>query len=164
MPIKYGKQYVQQKDKAAPLFNAQCKQIQEIVGMLLYYLPAVNPTLACTLSSIATKKIYGTTMVLQACHHLLDYVAMYPNAAIRYVASNMILVVHSDASNLSEPGIKSDVGGNYFFTSDNPTTHKNNAILTLFTIIKHVVSSASAAELASLFYNYKKCCTPMANS
>lgn len=35
-----------------------------------------------------------------------------------------------------------------------PTTYNNGAILTLSTIIKHLVSSAFEAELAALFYNH----------
>ena len=41
-------------DNAPPLADAQQKCIQEIVGMLLYYAYAVDPTLACELSDIAT--------------------------------------------------------------------------------------------------------------
>ena len=129
--------------------------MQEIVGTLLYYSWAVDPTLACALSSIAAKQANGTTSVLDACHQLLDYVATYPCAAIRYHANKMILAAHSDASYLSEPDSKSHVGGHYFLTEQDSNAPNNGTILTLAAIIKHVVSSASEAELAALFYNCK---------
>ena len=83
------------------LSDAQCKHVQEIVATLLYKSHAVDPTLACALSSIAARQMNGTTTVLNACHQLLDYVAMHHHAAIDYHASKMILPVHSDASELS---------------------------------------------------------------
>ena len=90
MPKRCGTQYLPQDDKDAPLSNPQSKWVEEIVCMLLHYSHAVNPTLACALSSITTKQTHGTTLFLQACHHLLDCVAIHPHAAITYVASNMI--------------------------------------------------------------------------
>jgi hypothetical protein len=33
-----------------------------------------------------------------AYHQLLDYVATHPNAGIRYLATNMILAVHTNVS------------------------------------------------------------------
>ena len=50
----------------------------ELVGTLLYDSCAVDPTLACALSSIAAKQTNGKTSILNACHQLLDYVAMHP--------------------------------------------------------------------------------------
>ena len=40
---------------------------------------------------------------------LLDYLATRPNAKVRFCASDMVLNVHSDASNLLEPGAESRV-------------------------------------------------------
>ena len=67
----------------------------------------------------------------------------------------MILAVYLDASYLSEPDYKSHVGEHYFLTEQDSNAPNNVAILTLAAIIKHVVSSASEAELAALFYNCK---------
>ena len=115
-PIKYSFQVPLPKDNAPLLSMAQCKHVQEIVGTLLYYSWAVDPTFACALSSIAAKQTNGTTSVLDACHPLLDYVATHPHVAICYHASKIILAVHSNVSYLSEPDSKSHVGGHYFLT------------------------------------------------
>ena len=86
---------------------------------------------------------------------LLDYVVTHSNARIRYVASDMILNLHSDASYLSEPKAKSRAGGHFWLGNKCDTYFNNGAIVTLSSVIKHVMSSASESELAALFYNCK---------
>jgi hypothetical protein len=46
-------------------------------------------------------------------NHLLDYCSTHPEANIRYYASDMQLKIHSGASNLSEPTVKSRIGDNF---------------------------------------------------
>jgi hypothetical protein len=60
-----------------------------------------------------------------------------------------------DASYLSKPGSKSRAAGHFYLSNCNDKDFNNGAILTLSTIIKHVMSSASKAELATLYYGYK---------
>jgi len=67
----------------------------------------------------------------------------------------MILAVRTDASYLSELGGKSRAVGHFYLTNRNDEDFNNNAILTLSSIIKHVMSSASEAELAALYYGCK---------
>ena len=67
-PIKYGVQVPLPKDTAPLISAVQCKHVQEIVGTLLYYALAVDPTLTCVLSSIAAKQTNGTASVLDTCH------------------------------------------------------------------------------------------------
>ena len=70
--------------------------------------------MAAALSSIAACQANGTEDVLLACHQLLDYVATHPSATIHFLASDMVLAVHLDASYLSEFGEKSTADGHYF--------------------------------------------------
>jgi hypothetical protein len=67
----------------------------------------------------------------------------------------MVLLVHTDASYLSEPGGKSRAAGHFYLSNCNDDDFNNGAILTLSTVIKHIMSSASKAELAALYYGYK---------
>eukprot|EP00957_Ditylum_brightwellii_P133242 10159989-Ditylum_brightwellii.AAC.1 len=53
--------------------------------------------------------------------HLLNYLATYPNATIRFHASNMILYIHSDAAYMVLPEAGFLTGG-YFYLSNKPTT------------------------------------------
>jgi hypothetical protein len=131
------------------------KCIQDIVGTPLYYSHTVNPTLLTALSSIAASQANGTIAVSEACQQLLDYFATHPNAGIRYKAWDMILALHTNASYLSEQAGKSRASGHFYLTNNSSKNFNNNAILTISSIIKHVVSSASEAELAALYYGYK---------
>jgi hypothetical protein len=68
----------------------------------------------------------------------------------------MILAVHTDASYLSEPGGKSRASAHFYLTNFTDDEDFNNGtILTLSSIIKHVMSSASESELAALYYGCK---------
>eukprot|EP00957_Ditylum_brightwellii_P136719 10425966-Ditylum_brightwellii.AAC.1 len=58
------------------------KQVQDIVGTLLYYARVVDPTLAAALGTIASQQANATKKTKEACHQLLDYVATHPNAAV----------------------------------------------------------------------------------
>jgi len=181
--IHYGAKVQRvEEDKSPPLTPDQIKRVQKIVGTLLYYGRVVDSTLLTALSAMAARQfrigtlLYygrvvdstlltalsamaarqsnGTQAVAEACHQLLDYVAMLPNASIRY-GCDMILTVHTDASYLSELGGKSRAAGHFYLTNRNDEDFNNWAILTLSSIIKHVMSSASEAELAALYYGCK---------
>ena len=142
-------------DTSAPLTPAALKRVQDIVGTLLYYGRAVDPTLLTALSSIAARQSNGTQAIATACDQLLDYAATHPNAGIRYKTCDMILAVHTDASYLSEPGGKSQASAHFYLTNTDDEDFNNGAILTLSSIIKHVMSSASKSELAALYYGCK---------
>jgi len=153
--IHYGAKVQRvEEDKSPPLTPDQIKRVQKIVGTLLYYGRVVDSTLLTALSAMAARQSNGTQAVAEACHQLLDYVAMHPNASIRY-GCDMILTVHTDASYLSELGGKSRAAGHFYLTNRNDEDFNNWAILTLSSIIKHVMSSASEAELAALYYGCK---------
>jgi hypothetical protein len=67
----------------------------------------------------------------------------------------MILSVHTDTLYLSKSGGKSRAAGHFHLSNCNDKDFNNGAILTLSTIIKHVVLSASEVELAALYYSCK---------
>ena len=91
-------------DDASTLLPAKTiNLLQQIVGTLLYYSIAVNPTMLTALGSIAAQQAKGTEKTYADTIWLLNYAATHPNAKIRYIASDMIIHRHSDASYLSEP-------------------------------------------------------------
>eukprot|EP00957_Ditylum_brightwellii_P095482 7272634-Ditylum_brightwellii.AAC.1 len=65
----------------------------------------------------------------------------------------MMLVVHLDASYLSERHARSRSVGHFYLDNKTNKDLNNGTILTLSTIIRHVVASTSEVELAALFYN-----------
>ena len=82
---------------------------------------------------------------------LLDYLASQEDAVITYNASEMILAAHSDASYLSEPEARSRAGGHFFLSTNAEIPPNNGAVLNIAHIIKHVMSSATEAELGALY-------------
>ncbi len=97
--IQHGTQVQRvEVDTTQPLTPKEIKHVQDIVGTLLYYPRAVDPTILAKLSAIAAQQANGTQSVVDACPQLLDYIAIHPNSSIYYKACNMILLVHTDAS------------------------------------------------------------------
>jgi hypothetical protein len=76
---------------------------------VLYYAKAVDPTVLMPLQDIATEQTKATGKTQAAKNQLLDYLAMHPDATIRYHASDMILHIHSDASCLSVSNARNEL-------------------------------------------------------
>eukprot|EP00804_Cyclotella_cryptica_P023112 CCRYP_000353-RD/>CCRYP_000353-RD protein AED:0.34 eAED:0.30 QI:0/0/0/1/0/0/2/0/454 len=152
-PIKYGakKQFAVQPSTAAPLDKADKKFIQQVCGKFLYLARAVDPTLLCPISAIASQSANPTTDTMEQTKQLLDYIATQDDAVITYSASDMVLAVHSDASYLSEPKARSRAAGHFFLSTAAAASPNNGANLNIAHIIKHVMASATEAELAALY-------------
>ena len=143
----------------SPLLPAeQILRIQQVVGTLLFYARAIDSTMRVALGAISSAQTKGTMATAQAVTHLLNYCASHPEATVRFMASDMILHVHSDASYLTEAEARSRAGGHYFLSGQptkTPVQH-NGAIHTVCGILKHVMSSAAEAEVGALFINGKE--------
>jgi hypothetical protein len=92
-----------------------------------------------------------TEQTLELIHHLLDYLGTQEEAILTYNASEMVLATHSNASYLSKPNARSRAGGLFFLSSDSTIPQNNGVVLNIVHIIKHVMSSATEAELAGLY-------------
>jgi hypothetical protein len=160
-PKQYG------ADAQAPLPNDispklsanKIKNIQRIIGSILYYVRAVDSTVLMALSSIASQQTKGTTNTMDKAEQFLDYLATHPDATIRFRASDMILNIHSDASYLSEANTQSHACSHFFMgwaPTDGDPIKLNGAFFTLCTILHFVVESAAEAELGALFLNCKE--------
>jgi len=152
-PIKYGakKQYAKEPKQSPPLDARNKKFIQKVCGKLLFLARAVDSTLLTPISAIAAQCAEPTEETMKQTKQLLDYIASQEEAVITYNKSSMILAVHSDASYLSEPKARSRAGGHFFLSHDTDNPPNNGAILNIAHIIKHVMSSATEAELAALY-------------
>ena len=101
-------------DISPKLSPKEIKEIQRVIGSILYYARAVDITVLMALSSIAIKQSeQGTTNTMEKAKQLLDYLATYPDATILFRASDMIMNVHSDASYLSESDAHSRACGHF---------------------------------------------------
>jgi hypothetical protein len=162
-------QYATDEDTSPLLSSTDTKRVQEVLGTLLFYARAVDPTMLVAIGDIATQQAKGTQATMQAITHLLNYCATHPTATIRYIASDMCLHIDSDASYLSVSKARSRSAG-FHYLSNKPSTPgqppkptdpfpiRNGAILTPCQILREVVSSAAEAELAGLFHNGKEAC------
>ena len=152
-PIKYGakKQYATQTSSAPLLDKKGKKFIQQVCGKFLFLGRAVDPTLLCPISAIASQSAQPTEDTMKQTKQLLDYLATQEEAVLTYHASDMILAAHSDASYLSEPKARSRAGGHFFMSTNADIPPNNGAILNIAHIIKHVMSSATEAELGALY-------------
>ena len=151
MPIQLTKPI----DTTKPLSKQAITNIQHIIGTLLYYSQAVDPTISVALSSLAAEQAKGTENTAKVIVKLLNYCATHPDAALRYQRSDMILRVHSDTSYLTEPRTRCRTGG-YFFLGNKHDNFINAPILTPTGVIKVVVSLAAEAKMAGLFTNMKE--------
>jgi hypothetical protein len=146
-------------DDTPKLDKKGIKCVQQIVGSILYYARSVDMTVLMALSSIAAKQTKATEKTMNRCIQLLDYLATNEMAKIRFHASEMILNIHSDASNLSETGAHSRACGHFFMgwmPKDNKPIRLNGAFHTNSTIMRFVVMSAAKAKLGTLFHNCQR--------
>ena len=115
-PRKFGQdaQEPLEHDHQPILPPDRIKRIQQIIGTILYYARAVDITTLVALSSIAAEQTKATESTETKIVQLLDYLYTHKDATIQYVASYIVLNVHSDASYLSEPKACSRLGGTFF--------------------------------------------------
>ncbi len=153
VPIKYGakKQYAMQESHA-PLLDDKAKWfIQQVCGKFLFLGRAVDSTLLCPLSAIASQSSKPTKDTMRPTLQLLDYLATQENTMLSYHASNMVLAVHSNASYLSKPKAPSRAGGHFSLSNDTTIPPNNGAVLNIGHIMKNVMSLAPEVELAGLY-------------
>ena len=155
-PVTYGSTQPQKAtslDTSPYLDPPSTKWIQSVVGTFLYYARCIDPTISTAINDISMTQSQPTQSTLQQCKRLMDYVATYPNAYIRYHASDMILNVESDAAYLVLPKARSRLAGLFNLGQHHPSPPNNGPLLVECKTIKHVVSSAAEAETAALFHN-----------
>ena len=141
------------EDTTRLLSKEEKKIIQQVIGTFLYYGRALDFTMLTTLSSIASTQAEPTEETMSNIHFFLDYAATHQDAIITYRASDMVLVVHSDASYLSEPKARSCAGGHFFMSSDTKDPANNGAVLNIAQLIKAVMTLAVEAKLGALYIN-----------
>jgi hypothetical protein len=78
------------------------KQVQKIVGSILYYAWAADMTVLMGLSSIAVEQTKATEKTMGCCINLLNYLATNQNAKVCFHPPNMVMNIHPDTLYLSE--------------------------------------------------------------
>jgi hypothetical protein len=135
-----------------PLLDNNAKRfIEQVCSKFLFLGRAVDSTLLCPISAIASQSSKPTEDTMQKTLQLLDYMATEEDAILSYHASDMVVAVHSNTSYLSEPKAQSQVGEHFFISSNTTVPPNNGATLNTAHIIKNVISLATEAEIAGLY-------------
>ena len=158
IPPQYGKQPQQPSiQQEHTLTEQQQKRLQTVCGLFLYYARAVDGTMQHALNDLAIQITRGNDATLKAMNHFLNYCHTHPDATIRYYASDMQLILHSDAGYNNTFGARSRAGGHFYLTNKRTKKHINNgAILALAKVIKNVMASATEAELKAMYINARE--------
>ena len=156
----YGKktQYIPPSDHSKKLDPKGIIRVQSIAWTFTYYARAVDPSILPAINEIPMVQSDPTENTNNKITMLLDYLATYSNAKIRYHASDMVLHIDSDVANLVLPNARNRIAG-YIYLSKQCTGKMtksppiNGGILVKCKVLKHVVSSAAEAETGWIFHN-----------
>ena len=118
------------------------KFIQQVCGIFFLGI-SVDSTLLCTISAIKSQYVNSTEEKMKQKQQLLDYIVNQEDAIITYRRSGMKLAVHSDASYLRNPKVRSRSGGHFFLSNEATIPKNNGAILNIAYIIKHIMTLAT---------------------
>ncbi len=128
------------------------KEIQQVISCMLYYAWAVDITVLMVLSLITIELSKGTTSTMEKAKQLLDYLATYPTAKIRFRASYMVMNVHSNALYLLEVSARSRACRHFFMgwsPVDGDPIWLNGTFFTLCAILWFIVPKLNLAPSSS---------------
>ncbi len=146
-----------QRTHPPPLNKVGKKFIQEVCKVFLFLARGVNGGLLPTLSALASQQASPMEQTMALCKQFSDYMASQDEAVITYKASNKVLVVHSNASILSEPKAHSCVGEHMFMAGRDDLPTNNGVALNIFAnnTGSHVIRRAGRTQRP--LYQCKKC-------
>jgi hypothetical protein len=165
---KYGakEQFAKLLNNTPTLDKAGKKFIQEVTGVFLFLARAVDGTMLTPLSTLASEQSAPTEATMKKCLQFLNYMASQDNAILTYKASDMVLVIHSDASYLSEPKACSRTSGYMFMAGKEEISINNGAALNISQIIKqscHPPQRPSLPHCSSMPKQLYQCINRMKN-
>ena len=146
--------------ETSPLISAnRIRNIQEYPGsgghVFLVFTICGPGHMAATMSSIVSRQSRGTTKLEEEVKQFFDYCMIHPNTGVKFIASDMLLALHLDASYFLEQEAKSRAAAHFYLGKHNDEDFNNGDIMTLSKTMKHIMPSALEAETAVLFYNCK---------
>ena len=146
--------------KATPLDAEGKRRIQAIAGTFLYY-SEIDPCIKPALNEISSAQANPTEDTNTKAAMLMDYLHTYPDAVLRFHASDMILTMETDAAYLVLPQARSRAAA-WFILGNDPNTHKqpmtNAPVHVMCNTIKNVMASAAEAETGGIFMATQRAC------
>ena len=140
-------------DIYTPLPPNGIKNVQEIIDVLLYQARALISPLLAALNTLGTEETAGTENTIIVLAQLFDYCATLPNPILRFVASDMVLRIHSDSSYLSVPKARSRAAGYFNLSSNTDEPPINGTVHVSCVVLKNVIASAAEVETRAVFKN-----------
>ena len=119
----------------------------------MYYGRAIDGSILPALNDISSQQAKPTVETKRKLQRLLDYIATYYDASVRFHASDMVLRVDSDAAYLVAPKARSRIAGYFYLSSLEDEPPLNGAVHIECKTLRHVVASAAEAETAGVFHN-----------
>ena len=106
--------------------------MQLVVVTFLYYARAIGPTPLPALNEISSQQSQPTQETMKKYKRLMNYADTHPNVYISFNASNMILMLDTDAAYIVITKAQSLISGYYYpINKTNSKTHLelNGAII-----------------------------------
>ena len=90
VPPNYSKhqQEAPLDEPSTPLTPAEIKELQEIVGVFLFYARAVDPTMLTAINKIASRQAKPTSLIKKEVERFLQYANKWPDATMRIHAKH----------------------------------------------------------------------------
>lgn len=157
----HQEQFTTPPDESPYLTPTETRYIQSIVGSLLYYARAVDPTILHTINELELSQAQPRENTRVKTKQLLDYLYTHKFATLKYKSSDMCIHVDSNTAYLVEPRGNSRIAGYDYLSSKykpkedtiNPTPTFNEPVHVEFKLLKHGVSSSTEAEIGGIYAN-----------
>ena len=134
---------------------AQAKELQVVVGSILYYARAADPRMLEAVSFLSCLQSNPTTLVMAKMERLLGYASAHADAQLIIHSPDMLLTIFSDASFNSRPNSKSVAGGYHFLGRRRDPDFLNAPIPSICATIPVACAAVSEAEYGGVFVNYQ---------
>ena len=156
-----GVQYALPPETLPVHYKKGTKRVQSITGTFQYYTKSIYPTMIVAVNELSSQQSAPMQETVKKFNMLMDYAHTYPNAKIRYHASDMCLHIDSDAAYPVQPQARSRVAGHFYLSdkipletpNSNPTP--NSPILTEYCTVCNVMYLA-AGQRQLVFFTMQK--------
>ena len=96
-----------------------------VTGKFLFYSKAVDSTMLIALSALLFKQSSPTKKAMNKFLQLLNCASSKQDSVLTYLASDMVLAIHGDASYLNKTRLRSRVGGHFFLSRETDFPEEN---------------------------------------
>jgi len=144
---------ISRRDSTPTVSDTLRKELQVVVGSILYYARAVDGRMLEAVSELSCLQSQPTVATMAKMERLLGYAAAHPDGQSVIYPSDMLLCVYSDASFNSRPKSQSVAGGYHFLGRSKSPDFLNSPILNVCSTIPIVCAAVSEAEYAAVFAN-----------